>query len=76
MAHLAAKSLARVTPEMNLRECISCMPLPSKNKAVHSGFETQRRYHQKFKTGVSVALQKDLCPQICFLKNRRVLGLV
>ena len=29
-------------------------PPPSANKAVHSGFETQRRLHQKSKTGVSV----------------------
>ena len=28
------------------------------NKAAHSGFETQGRHHQKFKTGVSVASQK------------------
>ena len=39
-AMLAAKSLAIVTPEANLRECISCMSLPSANKAAHSGFET------------------------------------
>ena len=38
------------------------MPLPSVNKAAHSGFETQRRHHRKSKTGVSVAPQKDLCP--------------
>ena len=30
---------------------------PSANKATHSGFETQGRRHQKFKTGVSVAHQ-------------------
>ena len=36
--------------------------LPSVNKAAHSGFETKRRYHQKSKTGLSVAPQKDLCP--------------
>ena len=36
------------------------MPLPSVNKAAHSDFETQRRYHQKSKTGVSVAAQKSL----------------
>ena len=36
------------------------------NKAVHSGFETQRRLHQKSKTGVSVAPQ---CPPIFFLKK-------
>ena len=30
------------------------MPLPNANKVAHSGFETQRRHHQKSKTGVSV----------------------
>ena len=52
---LAVKRFAGVTPEMNLRECTSYTPLPSANKAVHSGFETQRRHHQKSKTGVSLA---------------------
>ena len=59
-ATLATKRSAGVTPEMNLRECVTHMPLPSANKAAHSGFETQRICHQKFKTGVSVAPQKGL----------------
>ena len=59
-AILATKRSTGVTPEVNLRECVTCMPLPSANKAAHSGFETQRRYHQKFKTVVSVAPQKGL----------------
>ena len=42
---LAAKRLAGVTPEVNLRQPVTCMPLPSANKAAHSGFETQRRCH-------------------------------
>ena len=29
-------------------------PLPNMTKVAHSGFETQRRHHQKSKTGVSV----------------------
>ena len=66
---LAAKRSVGVAPEVNLRECISCMPLPSVNKAAHSGFETQRRCHQKSKTRVSVAPQKDLCPLKIFLKK-------
>ena len=49
---LAIKRLAGVALDMNLREHILCMPLPSVNKAAHSGFETQRRSHQKSKTGV------------------------
>ena len=61
-AMLAAKRSAGVAPEVNLRECISHTPPPSTNKAAHSGFETQRRRHQKSKTGVSVAPKKDLSP--------------
>ena len=64
---LAAKRSAGVTPEVNLGECISCTPLPSVNKAVHSGFETQRRHYQKSKTGVSVA-QKWTCVHQKFQK--------
>ena len=43
---VANKRSAGVTPEMNLRECVTHMPLPSSNKAAHPGFETQRRLHQ------------------------------
>ena len=46
--------------EVNLREHITCMPLPSVNKAAHLGFETQKRHHQKSKTGESVGPQKAL----------------
>ena len=46
VAMLVAKRLEGVTPEMNLRECVTYTPLPSANKAAHSGFETQRRHHQ------------------------------
>ena len=42
-AVLAAKRLAGVTPEVNHRKRVTCMSLPSANKAAHSGFETQRR---------------------------------
>ena len=49
-----------VALEGNLGECISHTPLPSANKATHSGFETQRRRHQKSKTGVSMTPQKGL----------------
>ena len=59
-AMLAAKRSAGVTPEVNLGEHVTCMPLPSMKKAAHFGFETHRRRHQKSKTGVSVAPQKDL----------------
>ena len=57
---LAAKRLTGVAPEMTLREHVTHMPPPSTNKATHSGFETQRKRHQKSKTGVLVAPQKGL----------------
>ena len=57
---LAAKRSVGVTPEANIREHILCTPLPSVNKAAHSGFEIQRRHHQISKTGVSVTPQKGL----------------
>ena len=59
-AILTAKRSAGVTPEVNLRKHISGMALPSANKSAYSGFEIQRRHHQKSKTGVSVAPQKGL----------------
>ena len=52
---LVVRRWAGVVPEVNLREHTLHMPLPSANKAAHSAFETQRRCHQKFKPGVSVA---------------------
>ena len=48
---------------------ISHMPPPSVNKVAHSGFETQRRCHQKSKTGVSVAPQKRLMSSKMFFKK-------
>ena len=69
IAMLATKRSAGVTPEVNVREGTSCMPLQSVNKAAHSGLETQRRCHQKSKTGVSVAPQKDMCPPTNFKKK-------
>ena len=56
---------AGVTRERNLREHVTSTPLSSM-KVVHSAFETQRRHHQKSKTGVSMPPQKGLT---FFLKN-------
>ena len=53
-AMLTAKMSADVAAEVNL----TCMPPPSTNKAVYSGFETQRRSQHKSKTGVLVVPQK------------------
>ena len=41
-AMLASKRSAGVTPEVNVKEYVARMPLPSMTKAAHSGFETQR----------------------------------
>ena len=59
-AMLAGKRLAGAAPEVKLRKAVTSMPLPCKNKVAHSGLETQRRHHQKSKTGVSVVSQKRL----------------
>ena len=67
-AMLAAKRSAGVAPDVNLREHISCAPLPTANKAAHSGFETQRRCHQNSKWGVQWPHKKNLCPPIIFKK--------
>ena len=61
---LVAKRLAGLAPEVNLRECISCMPPPSVNKAAYSGFETWRRHHWKSKTGI-------LSSKIFLKKNKK-----
>ena len=57
---LATKRLVGVTPEVNLREHVTPTPFPSANEAAQSGFETQRRHHQKPKTRVSAAPQNEL----------------
>ena len=44
-AMLAAKRSVGVTPEVNLREHTSCMPLQCVNKASHSGFESPQSGH-------------------------------
>ena len=69
-AMLAAKRSAGVASEVNLRECVICNPPPSTNKAAHSGFETQRRCHQKSKTGiVSGPHKRTYVPQIFYKKT-------
>ena len=67
-AMLAIYTGKSVTPEVNLREHISCMSPPSTNKAAQSSFKTQRRHHQKSKTGVSEIQKIDMCPPNDFFK--------
>ena len=65
---LGVKMSAGVAPEVNLRNL-----LHADNKAMHAidppSFETKDRHHQKSKTGVSIAIQKYLCPPKFFLKK-------
>ena len=58
-AVLATKRLAGVAPEVDC-VCVTHMPLSSTNKAAHSGFETQRRHHQKSKQDYQRPHKKDL----------------
>ena len=58
---LAVKRSAGDAPEVNLG------PVPSANKAANSGFEAQRRRHQKSKTWISVASQKGLVSSEIFV---------
>ena len=74
-AMMATKRSVGVTPEINLRECVTSMPIPSANKAAHSGYETQRRHHQKSKTGVSVAPSKWLTGVLQTIFKKRLWGI-
>ena len=68
---LATKKLAGVALEVNLQEHVPHTPPPSANKAAHSGFETQRRHHQKSKTeGISGRTERTCVPPKKFLKKR------
>ena len=72
-AMLAARRSAGVTPEINLKECVTYMPPPSMNKAAHSGCETQRRHQQKSKTRESVVPQKGLMSSNFFKKDNNLI---
>ena len=61
-AMLAVKKLVGVTPEVNLRECVTHAPPPSTNKAAHSGFETQINITRSPKQGYQWSHKKDLFP--------------
>ena len=65
--------LAVMPPEVDLGECKLHLPLQKANKAAHSGFKTQRRCHQKSKTGCTSGPEKDMCVrQKLFLKNNPI----
>ena len=70
---LASKKLVGVTPEVNLRQHVTHILLPSTNKAGHSGFETQR-CHQRSKAGYQWPHKKDLCPPN--LKKKKIFAII
>ena len=58
-AMLSTKRLAGVTPEVNFRECVTCMPLPSANKALKvRGNVTRNLKHGYHPTKRTYVLQK------------------
>ena len=65
---LATKRLTGVAPEVNLKEFVTCMPMPSTNKASHSVFKPRGVVTKKSKTRVSVAHQKGLMSSKNFKK--------
>ena len=70
-ALLVTKRSAGVAPKVNLKKHVTHTPLTSKNKAAHSsGYETQRRCHQKSKTTVSLAPQKGPMSSKIFKKKK------
>ena len=59
----------QVSPQRwNLRQCVTFTPLLSVNKAADSGFQSQKRCNQKYKTWISVAPKKYLCLPKIYLK--------
>ena len=64
---LAAKRLAGVAPEINLKEFVTCIPPPNTNKAAHSGFQTQRKCHQN--RGIRGPTKRTYVLQIFFKES-------
>ena len=60
-----------VAPGVNFRECLSCTPAPSAIKVAQSGFETQRRHHQKSETGMSGATKNGHVSTKFFFKKKK-----
>ena len=67
---LAAKRSAGVTPEVNLRECVTHTPPPNMNKAAHSGFKTQRKISPEVQSrGISGSTTKTHVLQKIYKTN-------
>ena len=69
-AMLAAKRLAGVTSEANLRGHVTHMCLPCANKAAHSGFEETSPEVQK--RGISGSTKRTYVQQSFFLKIKQI----
>ena len=54
---------AGVTPEVNLRQCVTHMPPWSTNKAAHSSFKPTEDITRSPKQGYQWPHKKDLCPK-------------
>ena len=69
-AMLTIKRSAGVTEDVNFREPISYMPLPSANKAAHSGLKTRGDVTRSKKQDYQWPPKKGHpCPPIFFSKN-------
>ena len=66
---LAAKQSAGVTPEVNLRECVTHTSPPSANKTAQSGFKTQETSPEIQSSGIR-------CPTKRTYAGRQVIGMV
>ena len=67
-AMLAAKRSAGVAPEMNLRECVTHMLLPSLNKAAPLALKPRGDVTRSPKQGYQWSHKKDSCPPKIFKK--------
>ena len=76
-AMLVPKRLAGVAPEVNLREHLTHMPMPSANKAPHPGFEIREISPEDQNRGISGLTKGTYVLQNIFKKytHRRVSGL-
>ena len=66
---LGTKRSAGVAPEVNLREHVTHIPLPSVNKAAHCGFESQEMSPEVQNRGISGPTKRTYILQKIFLKN-------
>ena len=66
-AALVVNRSAGITPEVDLRNVLYA---DKEEQGIHRAFETQARFHQISKTGLSMVPQKSWCPPIFKKKSR------